>query len=149
MPRIASIVAQITICPLVLAATILAQISGAQTGITYVPLGVPSNLYTPEIQLGSATQPAIVTVPPIEEATPASEPYVSNAPPASTALLATRHFDFITAPEDVTPGSMEDTSISLGDYARQLRAEKQKLPMPNAIANSPTNPPSNCPTISK
>ncbi len=146
MPRIASIVAQVMIFPLVLAATLLAQITGAQT--TYVPLGVPSNLYTPEIQLGSATQPAIVTVPPVEEAMPASEPYVSNAPPASTALLSTRHFDFITAPEEVTPGSMEDTSISLGDYARQLRAAKQNSPLPNAIA-SPANAPSNCPTIPK
>lgn len=101
-------------------------------------------VYTPEIRLGSATEPSIVTVPPIEEVTPnPPEEHVSSAPPASTELLSTRHFDFITAPmAEALPGSMEDTSISLGEYARQLRAAKEKslLPStPNAIAQ-PANP---------
>ena len=62
---------------------------------------------------------------------------VSNATPASTELLSTRHFDYIVSPVvKVVPGSMEDTSISLGDYARQLRAEKQNKPSPNAMAQS-------------
>jgi hypothetical protein len=96
-------------------------------------------LYAPEIHLGSNTEPSTITVPTVEEvpATPA-QPFVSNAPPASTEFLATRHFDFITSPEKIVPGSMEDTSISLGEYARQLRAEKQTSPStatPNAIAS--------------
>jgi hypothetical protein len=33
---------------------------------------------------------------------------------------------------------MGDTSISLGDYARQLRAEKQKAPTPDSMSQ-PTN----------
>lgn len=139
MPRIVFIAAHLLVWTL--AGSLLAQTAGAQSPVvTYVPLGVPSNLYTPEIQLGSATQPAIVTVPPIVEAVPAAEPTVSNAPPANTALLSTRHFDFIVAPEDVVPGSMEDTSISLGEYARELRAAKQTSPLPNAAPNAIGNP---------
>jgi hypothetical protein len=153
MLRIVRIVAHLLACTLLLAgATLAAQITGSQNPGTYVPVGVPSNIYTPEIHLGSATEPSTVTVPPVEEipASPSSpfEPvYVSNAPPASTALLGTRHFDFIVAPEE-RPGSMEDTSISLGDYARELRAEKQKSSLPNAIG-SPTNAPSNSPASPK
>jgi hypothetical protein len=127
---------------LLLASPLLAQNSGT----TYLPPGAPALVYTPEIHLGSATEPSTVTVPPIEEVIPVpSESYVSNAPPASTALLATRHFDFITAPfAEALPGSMEDTSVSLGEYARQLRAGKQKslLPStPNAIAQPAPAPP--------
>lgn len=129
-------------CALWLAAPLLAQNSGAYT----TPVG-PGIVYAPEIHLGSAAQPSTITAPSIQEV-PANppEPYISNsnAPPASTALLATRHFDYITSPLDgVVPGSMADTSISLGEYARQLRAEKQKPlspAVPNAIA-SPTNSP--------
>ena len=134
----------VLIAALLLASPLLAQNSGTASETTYLPPGAPALVYTPEIRLGSATQPSIVTVPPIEEVIPnPPEDYVSNAPPASTALLATRHFDFITAPmAEALPGSMEDTSVSLGEYARQLRAEKQKslLPTtPNAIAQ-PANP---------
>jgi hypothetical protein len=107
------------------------------TDITYVPPGPPASIYTPEIQLGSATQPAVVTMPPIVEQIPgeAPAPAVSNATPASTELLASRHFDYIVSPLDAPrPGSIADTSISLGDYARQLRAEKQNAPTPNSMA---------------
>jgi hypothetical protein len=134
--RIALIAAHLI--SLALAGPLLAQTQNSVT--TFVPLGVPSNIYTPEIQLGSATQPAIVTVPPIEAAVPVPEINVSNAPPASTALLSTRHFDFIVSPEDVIPGSIEDTSISLGEYARQLRAAKQRSPLPDAVPNAIGNP---------
>jgi hypothetical protein len=134
----------VLIVALLLASPLLAQNSGKASDTTYLPPGAPAMVYTPEIRLGSATEPSIVTVPPIEEVTPnPPEDYVSNAPPASTELLATRHFDFITSPmEEIIPGSMEDTSVSLGEYARQLRAEKQKPPLPttpNAIAQ-PANP---------
>jgi hypothetical protein len=99
------------------------------------------SIRTAEIQLGSDTTPTIIKVPPVIEVSSApAEPPVSYAPPASTALLATRHFDFIVSPVAPfsTQGSMADTSISLGEYARQLRAEKQaatpKTPPPDAMA---------------
>jgi hypothetical protein len=108
-----------------------------QETITVAPPDIPATIYTPEIQLGSADRPAVVTEPPVIEqiSVPTEEPRESNATPASTELLSTRHFDFITSPMAVRPGSMEDTSISLGEYARQLRAQRQKSPTPNAIAN--------------
>jgi hypothetical protein len=106
-----------------------------------IPVIPYESIYTPEIHLGSATEPSTITVPPVVEVTSQpAEPQVSNAPPASTALLATRHFDFITSPlDEVTPGSMEDTSISLGDYARQLRAQRQQAAA-NRTAPATTNP---------
>jgi hypothetical protein len=109
---------------LLLAAPLLAQSYG--------------NITTPEIQLGGVNQPTIVKIPPyIIEQTPAvpPAPVVGNATPASTELLASRHFDFIVSPvKEIVPGSMADTSISLGDYARQLRAGKQQAPTPDAMA---------------
>jgi hypothetical protein len=119
---------------------------------------IPGNLYTPEIHLGSATEPSTITVPPVIEVPSAGAPSgevpttppeaaVSNAPPANTSLLATRHFDFIVSPVAPTPstrGNMADTSISLGEYARKLRAEKQRAPtQPNAIASPDNSSPSN------
>jgi hypothetical protein len=128
----------VLIAALLFASPLLAQDSETRT---YLPPGAPAMVYTPEIQLGSATVPSTVTVPPIEQIIPNASEYVSNAPPASTALLSMRHFDFVVAPmRQALPGSMEDTSISLGEYARQLRAEKQKsLLNPDAIAQ-PANP---------
>lgn len=130
-------------CVLLLAAPL-----SAQNPVVVAPPGVPGVLYTPEIHLGSATDPSTITEPPIEEVSPIPpEPYVSNAPPASTTLLSTRHFDFITSPlNEVIPGSMEDTSISLGEYARQLRAAKQKPPLPPAAAPNAIAGPTNSPT---
>jgi len=98
-------------------------------GLLVAPaLFAQTSIYTPEIHLGGANQPSTITVPPVVQlsAEPA-EPQVSNAPPASTALLSSRHFDFIVSPLDsVTPGSMADGSISLGEYARRLRAQRQE-----------------------
>lgn len=140
MPRNVFMVAHVFAVALCLSVPLSAQ----SQGVLVAPPGVPGTIYTPEIQLGSATQPSIVTAPPIEILTPeSSAPSVSNAPPASTELLSSRHFDYIVSPLDqIVPGSMEDTSISLGDYARQLRAEKQQAQPatnPNAMGNS-TNP---------
>jgi hypothetical protein len=106
--------------------------------IPVVPYG---SIYTPEIHLGSGTEPSTITVPPVVKVTSQpAEPQASNAPPANTSLLATRHFDFITSPLDtITPGSMEDTSISLGDYARQVRAQRQQAAA-NRTAPPTTNP---------
>lgn len=100
-----------------------------------------NNLRTPEIQLGAIAAPNTYTLPPVAGTpnVPSDSP-VSNANPASTELLATRHFDFIVSPiaEFPTPrGSIADTSISLGEYARQLRAQRQHADtpaFPNAIA---------------
>jgi hypothetical protein len=85
------------------------------------------SIYTPEIHLGSATTPSTITVPPVVEIGNPLPQFVSQAPPASTELLATRHFEYIVSPlQGIAPGSMADTSISLGEYARQLRARKEQ-----------------------
>jgi hypothetical protein len=105
-----------------------------------VPAVPSQTIYTPEIHLGSATEPSTITVPPVIEvpSQPAETP-VSNVPPASTTLLATRHFDFITSPlTRITPGSMADTSISLGEYARQLRAQRQLAKARRSVPADPT-----------
>ena len=122
-----------------LAAPLLAQNSGYS--YTYSDNAyTPGNITTPRIRLGSGSQPPVIDVSPVvvdESPVPSSSiPMVSNAMPASTELLSARHFDYIVAPVlKVEPGSMEDTSFSLGDYARQLRAERQNKPSPNAMAN--------------
>jgi hypothetical protein len=110
---------------------------GAQT----TPFITYNSIRTPEIQLGSGTAPTTITAPPvIEISSLPSEPQVSNASPADTELLAGRHFDFIVSPIAEFPwtrGNMADTSISLGEYARQLRAQKPSATnqaFPNAIA---------------
>jgi hypothetical protein len=103
----------------------------------------PGTIYTPEIQLGSATEPSIIHVPPIAYVTGGSyEPEISNATPADTEFLAQRHWDFVTSPmsgvEFWFQGSMADTSISLGEYTHQLRAQKsspasQATPKPGRV----------------
>jgi hypothetical protein len=118
---------------LLLAATLFAQNTGySENGYS------PGVIQTPKIQLGTDLEPSIVTVPPVvvdESGTQPLAPTVSNATPASTELLSTRHFDYIVSPvTEIVPGSMADTSISLGDYARQLRAEKHNKPSPDAMA---------------
>jgi hypothetical protein len=131
-------VKRIVIIAVVFSACALA--AQTQTTATPATLGYGS-IYTPEIHIGSASTPSTITVPPVVEVrTGPPSAYVSNAPPASTELLSERHFEFVVAPmEQAAPGSMEDTSVSLGDYARQLRAEKQKSPTPDSMAQ-PTNP---------
>jgi hypothetical protein len=119
---------------LLLAAPLFAQNAYTYPGSAYNPGAVQ----TPKIQLGTDLEPSVVTVPPVVVDESATQPLAltgSNAAPASTELLATRHFDYIVSPvEQIVPGSMEDTSISLGDYARQLRAEKHNKPSPDAMA---------------
>ncbi len=118
---------------LLLAAPLFAQNTGySENGYS------PGVIQTPKIQLGTDLEPSVVTVPPVvvdESATQPLAPTVSNATPASTELLSTRHYDYLVSPEtEIVPGSMADTSISLGDYARQLRAEKHNKPSPDAMA---------------
>ena len=130
---------------LLIVALLVTSALSAQTTQAAPNVAPYPTIYTPEIQLGSSTQPSVITVPPVVEVpggelfAASPEPPVSNAPPFSTELLAARHFDFITSPLDqVSPGSMEDTSISLGEYARNLRVQKQAAASaratPNAIA---------------
>jgi len=119
---------------LLLAAPLMAQNSNSYPDSDYSP-GI---IKTPKIQLGTGFEPSVITVPPVVVDLSNTQPLAlteSNAAPASTAFLATRHFDYIVAPaQGIIPGSMEDTSISLGDYARQLRAEKRNKPSPDAMA---------------
>jgi hypothetical protein len=98
----------------------------------------PGIIYTPEIHLGSATEPSTITVPPIEFVPGGAvyESHVSEATPADTEFLAQRHWDFITSPMSGvafwSQGSMADSSISLGEYARALRAQKA-TPKPDSL----------------
>lgn len=119
---------------ILIAALLLAPALAAQnTQITTF-----GSIRTPIILLGSGTTPTIITNPPFVEVpstelyTPSTEPEVSNAPPANTELLSTTHFDFILSPLDgvlyTIHGHMSDTSFSLGEYARQLRANRRKTP---------------------
>lgn len=114
---------------IVAALLLLAPGLSAQT----VPASTYGPLYTPEIHLGSANEPSTITVPPVVMEIPGqtAEPEVSNAPPASTELLASRHFDFIVSPvlESIsTHGNMADSTVSLGEYARQLREQRKTAP---------------------
>jgi hypothetical protein len=117
-----------------LAAPLAAQNVSPYSGSAYTP----GNITTPKIQLGSDIQPSVIQIAPVvvdESPGVAPEAGASNATPASTELLSTRHFDYIVSPvQDIVRGSMEDASISLGDYARRLRAEKQTRPSPDAMA---------------
>jgi hypothetical protein len=120
----------------VIAAVLL---SASSVGAQSVPVFPYGPLYTPEIHLGSATTPSTITEAPVVVVVRGqdAEPVISNAPPASTELLATRHFDFIvsSALELISPqGNMTDNSISLGEYSRQLRAQKQKKSAPGPAA---------------
>ena len=128
-----------------IAALLLAPRVVAQT----TPSIIFGPIRTPEIQLGSGLTPTIVTNPPIVQVPGTEltgqpyEPLVSNAPPASTALLATRHFEYIVSPINGVVydphGSMADTSISLGEYARRLRAQKRQQSLPDS-SGSPVVP---------
>ena len=97
-------------------------------------------IQTPEIQLGGDLTPTIVKIPEVVTETQggAAAPLSSQSAPANPELLANIHFDYIVAPEEkVMPGSLEDTSISLGEYARQLRAGNtagEALQQPGAMA---------------
>lgn len=128
---------------LLIASLLLAPPLTAQVITPYVTFG---SIRTPQIQMGSNTTPTIINVPPVVEISGVqgfdvpAEAQVSYAPPARTELLATRHFDFVVSLVEsrYSPqGNMADTSINLGEYARQLRAQKQAKttpPTPGSMA---------------
>ena len=118
----------------------VAPLMAQGTGDTPAPPLIGQTIYTPGIHIGSASPASTMSLPRMEEPVPnAPEATARGALPADTALLATRHFDYIISPlDEIIPGSMEDSSMSLGDYARQLRAEKQRRLLPTdpaSIAN--------------
>ena len=87
---------------------------------------------TPEIHLGSATEPSIVRIPPVIVQTPLPRFELpagyAEAEPVTTAAMQ-RGFDFVVSPVGALyPGSMNDDSVSLGDYARQIRSQKHGPP---------------------
>ena len=86
---------------------------------------------TPEIHLGSATEPSIVRIPPVIMETPLPRfeaPEYAASEGVTTAAMP-RAFDFVVSPVGAYyPGSMDDSSVSLGDYARQLRSQKHGPP---------------------
>ena len=86
------------------------------------------------------------------ESAPEQPPETSEAPADNGAQPAGRPFDFIIARGDGVSynplkGSMEDNSISLGEYCRRLRLQKKPhtaptpLPPPAPMSH-PTPPPS-------
>ncbi len=89
---------------------------------------------TPEIHLGSATEPSIVRIPPVLVETPLPRfelpgEYTEGefAPPTSAAMRGS--FDYLVSPVgELYPGSMGDDSVSLGEYARELRSQKHGPP---------------------
>ncbi len=114
-------------------------------GVTAVPIAaqMPSTLHVPEAHPGSPAKPSTVAVPHAAKQLESGSrllPETSPAAPASTELLATRHFDFIVSPIAPAPsprGTMADSSISLGEYARRLRAGKRRTAgntAPNSMA---------------
>ena len=89
---------------------------------------------TPEIHLGSATEPSIVRIPPVIVQTPlpnfglGPEYAEAQAEPVTTAAMQ-GNFDFLVSPVGAFyPGSMADGSVSLGDYAREIRSQKHGPP---------------------
>ena len=87
---------------------------------------------TPEIHLGSATEPSIVRIPPVIVQTPLPRferqaGYAETEPVTTAAMQG--GFDFLVSPVGALyPGSMDDSSVSLGDYARQIRSQKHGPP---------------------
>jgi hypothetical protein len=86
---------------------------------------------TPEIHLGSATEPSIVRIPPVIVQTPLprfeAPEYAESEPVTAAAMRG--GFDFVVSPVGAYyPGSMDDSSVSLGEYARQLRSQKHGPP---------------------
>ncbi len=87
---------------------------------------------TPEIHLGSATEPSIVRIPPVITQTPLPRfelPAGYDETEAVTTAAMPGYFEFIVSPAGAYyPGSMDDGSVSLGEYARQLRSQKHGPP---------------------
>ena len=88
---------------------------------------------TPEIHLGSATEPSIVRIPPVivQTALPRFETpeYAANETGPVTTAAMRGYFEYIVSPAGAYyPGSMDDSSVSLGEYARQLRSQKHGPP---------------------
>jgi len=114
--------------------------SAAQT-YGYGDGGYPPGFYTPgyygpitpEIHLGSATEPSVIRVPPVFVQTPGPDfefpgyAESENEPMANAAMPG--YFDFLVSPVGAFyPGSMSDSSVSLGDYAREIRSQKHGPP---------------------
>jgi hypothetical protein len=128
---------------LVLIVLVFSAPSPAQTNGTYGAYGIYAPGFyapgyygpvvgTPEIHLGSATEPSIVRIPPVIMQTPLPrfeppEGYAESEPVTTAAMNGS--FDYLVSPVGAYfPGSMDDNSVSLGEYARQLRSQKHGPP---------------------
>jgi hypothetical protein len=119
---------------------------------------LPGIVKTPEIQLGDGNRPSVVNVPPVvvvsqgvdsydewapEEGTaqPYAPPPPAGAPPGMAPGMGGPYFfDYLVSPVGYClPGSMEDSSISLGEYARELRS---RPPGPPPVVLNPQGNPS-------
>ena len=128
---------------LVLAVLAVSVPSAAQTNGTFGAYGIYAPGFyapgyygpivgTPEIHLGSATEPSIVRIPPVIVQTPLPRfelpAEYPEAEPVTTAEMR-GGFDYLVSPVGAYfSGSMDDSSVSLGEYARQLRSQKHGPP---------------------
>jgi len=120
----------------------LAALVGAVALLSSAPLQAQAygvyapGLVTPEIHLGSADEPTVVKVPPVVVQQPGLAPY-GAAPEEfqpeeqSAEPMPALAFDYLVSPtSEFFPGSIADNSVSLGEYARELRAHKGEGPPP-------------------
>ena len=140
------------IAALLIASPLLAQTSGdlsapvthlgsatvsataSQTPAQAAPLETQPGTDTPVIHLGSATVSATVPQTPVEAVPVETIDDRDNiarldARLVSPSLLAASRFERVDSPTNptaITRGNMADTSISLGEYARKLRAQQKR-----------------------
>jgi hypothetical protein len=93
-------------------------------------------IITPEVHLGSLYEPSVVTLPPVLVETPELPIAGGYAPPygmepEAPGIERPEGFDYLISPtSEFFPGNMADASISLGEYARELRSRPREGPPP-------------------
>lgn len=124
----------------------------------YVPY-LPGVVKTPEVHLGTGDQPSVVNVPPVvvvDQGVDSYNPEVGEpfyAPPLPAEPYADEmgmaeapYFDYLISPvAEFAPGSMEDTSVSLGEYARELRSRPPGPPPTVLTPGGKNSPPESTP----
>lgn len=107
---------------------IVLLLSAPLLGQTY-SIYVPGLVQTPQIHLGIAGEPSVIAIPPViavQPGLPIGPPLGDFEPQPEPEM-----FDYLVDPSGALfPGSMADASISLGEYARELRAHKGEGPPP-------------------
>jgi hypothetical protein len=127
MMRLSLLSAVLVVVVLLLSPALPAQNYGIYAPGFFAPGYYGPIVQTPEIHLGSATEPSIIRIPPVimETPLPRFEPPAEYPESSAAAMPAGFGFDYLVSPMgELFPGSMGDDSVSLGDYARELRNQK-------------------------